>query len=71
MSQGRDALRLVSGISFKGLITFLRVLSDGGCDGVVKGSVQQAEVIRADGRVQFHRHLGDGLTDVAVAMHDL
>ena len=47
------------------------VLRDGARDGVVEAAVQHAKVIGADGRVHFHGELGDGLTDVAVVVHDL
>ena len=34
------------------------------------GASRHAKVIRADGLVHFHRVLGDGLTDVAIIVHD-
>jgi hypothetical protein len=48
-----------------------RVLGDRARDGVVQAAIQYAEVIRADGRRQFHGQLGNGLTNVAIAVHDL
>ena len=72
MSQEPEALAPARGLSIEGeLISSAPVLGDGARDGVVKASVQHAKVIRADGRVDFHRQLGDGLTDVAIIVHDL
>ena len=72
MSQEPEALAPARGLSVEGgLISFAPELGDGARDGVVKASVQRAKVIRADGRVHFHRQIGDGLADVAVVVHDL
>ena len=53
------------------LIPFAPVLGDRARDGVVKTSVQETKILRADGRVRFHGQLGDRLADVAVIVHDL
>ena len=53
MSQDRHALGLIGRFSLNGLVAFIRVLSDGGGDGVVKRPIEQTKVIRADGLVQF------------------
>ncbi len=53
------------------LISFAPELGDGARDGVVKASVQRAKVVRDDGLVSFHSQVGDGLTDVAIVVHDL
>ena len=67
-----SALAPARGLSVEGgLISFAPVLGDRARDGVVEASVQRAKVVRADGRVHFHRQLGDGLTDVAIVVHDL
>ena len=72
MSQEPEALAPARGFSIEGgLISFAPVLGDRARDGVVKASVQRAKVVRADGRVHFHRQLGDRLTDVAIVVHDL
>ena len=44
---------------------------DGRRNRLVKGSIELAEVIRADRRVGFARQLGNRLTNVAVIVHDL
>ena len=65
-------LVLASGVSIDGgLIAFEPVLSDCVRDGVVKASVQHAKVIHAHRRVGFQCQFGDGLTDVAIVVHDL
>jgi hypothetical protein len=43
----------------------------GARDGVVQASVQCAEIIRADGGAHLHRQVGDRLTYVTIAVHDL
>jgi hypothetical protein len=48
-----------------------RVLGDRVGDGVVETQVERVEFFRADGRIDFGRELGDGLTDVAVVVNDL
>ena len=53
------------------LILSATVLSDRAGDGIVQAVVQRTKVFRGDRRVQFYRELGDGLTDVAVVVHDL
>jgi hypothetical protein len=50
---------------------YARKLRDGARDGVIKASVQRAKVIRADGGVRLDGEVGDRLTDVAIAVHDL
>ena len=72
VSQEPEALAPARGLSVEGgLISFAPVLGDGARDGVVQASVQRAKIICADGRVHFHGQLGDGLTDVAIVVHDL
>ena len=72
MSEEPEALAPARGFSIEGgLILFTPVFGDRARDGIVKASVQRAKVIRADGRVHFHCQLGDGLTDVAIVVHDL
>ena len=67
-----EALAPARGLSIeRGLIAGAPVLGDGAGDGVVEASVQRAKVVGADGRVHFHRQLGDRLADVAVVVHDL
>ena len=46
-------------------------LADGSRDRVVQAAIQRAEVLGADGRVRFHRQLGDGLAHVSVVVDDL
>ena len=72
MSQEPRALAPTRGFSIEGrLILFASELGDGARDGVVQASVQHAKVFGADRRVLFHRQLGDGLTHVAIIVHDL
>ena len=72
MGQESEALVPAHALSIeRELILPAPVLGDGARDGVVKASVQRAEIIRADRRAQFYRQLGDRLTHVAVLMHDL
>ena len=49
----------------------LPVLGHGAGDRVVQASVQGAEVLDADGRVQLQREIGDGLTHIPVIVDDL
>jgi hypothetical protein len=37
---------------------------------IVEESVQRGKIIRIDRRIHLHRQLGDGLTDVAIAVHE-
>ncbi|HEV2986002.1 MAG TPA: hypothetical protein VGX46_16510 [Vicinamibacterales bacterium] len=67
VAQGPQFLRL-SGVAD---LLFAPELGDGGRNRVVQAPVQRAKVIRADGRRQFNRQIGDGLTDIAVVVHDL
>ena len=53
------------------LAAFEPVLRHGHGDGVIEAGIQQAEVIGADRRLQFHRQLGDRLADVPVVVNDL
>ena len=72
MSEEPEALAPAGGFSVDvGLIAFAPVLGDRAGDGVVKASVERAKVVRADGQIHFHRQLGNGLTDIAVVVHDL
>ena len=72
MGKEPEPLVLATALSVEGgLIAFAPVLGDRARDGVVEASVQQPKVLRADRRVRFHRQLGDGLTDVAIVVHDL
>jgi len=72
MGQAPEALASAHALSIGcELILSTPELRDGARDGVVKASVQHAKVVRADGRAHFNRQLGDSLTNVAVAMHDL
>ena len=72
MSKEPEAFVPASGLSIDaGLRAFAPVLGDRARDGVVQAVVQRAKIIRADGRVQFHGQFGDGLTDVAIVVHDL
>ena len=54
-----------------GLISLTSILRNRAGDGIVKASVQRTKVVRADRHVQFHRQLRDGLTDIAIVVHDL
>jgi hypothetical protein len=54
-----------------GLISLTPVLGHGARDGIVQAWVQRPEVVGADRCVQFHRQFGDGLTDIAIVVHDL
>ena len=59
-------------LTFKcGLVAFAPVLGDRSGDRFVKAAIQDAKVVRADGRVRLHRQLGDGLTDVAIIVDHL
>ena len=72
MSQEPRALIPARRLSIEsGLILFAPEFGDGTRNRVVKAPVERAKVVRADGRVRFHRQLGDGLTDVAIVVHDL
>jgi hypothetical protein len=72
MSQEPRARAPTRRLSIEGrLILFASELGDGARDGLVEASVQCAKVIGADGRVLFHREIGDGLTHVAIVVHDL
>ena len=72
MREEPEALAPACGLAVeRGLIAFAPVLGDRARDRVVEAPVQRAKVVRADGRVQFHGQLGDGLTDVAIVVHDL
>src|SRR5687767_3778181 len=72
MGEEPEALASACGLSVDtGLISLTSVLGDCARDGIVKASVQRTKVVRADRRVQFHRQLSDGLTDVAIVVHDL
>ena len=53
------------------LIALTSVLGHRARDGIVQASVQRPKVVGADRRVQFHRQFGDGLTDIAIVVHDL
>jgi hypothetical protein len=55
----------------RGLMSFACELRHRARDGLVETAVQHPKVICADGCVQFHRHFGDRLTDVAIVVHDL
>src|SRR4029450_840107 len=54
-----------------GLIALASKLCHGAGDGAVEASVQHPEIIGADRRPGFDGPLGDGLTHVAVVVHDL
>ena len=72
MSEESEALTSPCGLSIDaGLISFALILGDRAGDGVVQASVQLAKVVGADRCVQFHRQFGDGLTDIAIVVHDL
>ena len=72
MSEEPEAFAPARGLSVEGrLILFTPVLGHGARDRLVQAAVQRAKVIRADGRVHFDGEVGDGLTDVAVVVHDL
>ena len=72
MSQEPCPLVPSRGLSIQGgLILLAAEFGDSTRDGVVKAPIEHAKVIRADGLVHFHRELGDGLTDVAIVVHDL
>jgi hypothetical protein len=53
------------------LTSFVPVLGDSRGDCVVQAAVQGAKIICANGGVHFHGEGGNGLTDVAVALHHL
>jgi hypothetical protein len=53
------------------LIMLAPVLGHRACDGIVQASVQRPKVVSADRCVQFHRQFGDGLTDIAIVVHNL
>jgi hypothetical protein len=54
-----------------GLGSLAPVLGHRARDGIVQASVQYPKVFRADRCGQFDRQFGDGLTHVALVMHDL
>jgi hypothetical protein len=72
MREKPEALGFARGFGVDGgLIALTPVFSDGARDRIVQAPVQGAEFIRADGHLSLHRQVGDGLTDVAIRMHDL
>lgn len=54
-----------------GLIASAPELGHGTGDGVIQASVEGSKIVGADGSVLFQRQFGDGLTNIAVVMHDL
>jgi hypothetical protein len=67
-----EALAAACGLSVAArLVALTAVLGHRARDGIIQASIQRAKVISADGSVQFHRQFGDGLTDVAIVVHDL
>lgn len=52
-------------------LTFVRIDRDGARNGLVKATVERAEVLRANRRVRLERQLGNGLTDVAIIVNHL
>lgn len=72
MNKESEPLAPANGFSVDGgLISFAPVLGDRARDGVIKASVQHTKVIRADRCARFRGQLSDGLTDVAIVVHDL
>ena len=54
-----------------GLGSLAPVLGHRARDGIIQASVQYPKVFGTDRCVQFHRQFGDGLTDIAIVVHDL
>ena len=55
----------------RGLILFAAELRDGIGDRLINAPIKHATVIRSDGRLPFQREFDNGLTNVAIVMHDL
>ena len=67
-----EALAPARGLAIgRGLIPLAPVLGHGTRDGVVQAAIERLKVLRADGRLHLDGQFGDGLTDVAVVVHDL
>jgi hypothetical protein len=71
MSEEARALVPSRGLIANRLISLTSVLGNRASDRVVKASVQRAKVVGTDGCVQFDGQLRDGLTDIAIVVHDL
>ena len=71
MLEESQAFVIASGVGIKKRLMASPVLRNGTRDRVVQASVQCAEVLDADGRVQLQREVGDGLTHIPVIVHDL
>ena len=72
MSEESETLTSPCGLSVDGgLSPFAPILGDRPGDRIVQASIQGTKVLGGDRRVQFHRQFGDGLTDVAIVVHDL
>ena len=72
MGQEPEALAPACGLAIDArLIALTPVLGHRARDGIVQASVQRPKVVGADRCVQFHRQFGDGLTDIAIVVHDL
>ena len=72
MSKEAEPYVLAIGVSIEvGLLFLAPIFGDGSSDGDIQTSIQHAKVIGADGRVCFSGEFRDGLTNVAIVMHDL
>ena len=71
MLEESQPLVIASGVGIKKRLMASPVLCNGTRDRVVQASVQCAEVLDADGRVQSQREVGDGLTHIPVIVHNL
>ena len=72
MGEEAEALAPACGFSIDArLISLTPVLGDRAGDGIVEASIQRPKVVGADRGVQLHCQFGDGLTDIAIRVHDL
>jgi hypothetical protein len=71
MREESQAFIIANGFGIKNGLVASSVLCNRTCDRVVQASVQRAEVLDVDWRIQLQREVGDGLTYIPVVVHDL
>ena len=62
---------IAGGFGVKNGLLVSSILRDRTCDRVVQASVQSAEVLDVDWRIQLQREVSDGLTHIPVVVHNL
>ena len=71
MREESQAFVIASGFGINSGLVASSVLRDRTGDRVIQASVQCAEVLDVDWRIQLQREIGDGLTHIPVVVHDL